>query len=148
LAGLGISAAAGSSSSSTSSSSVSPYAADISSQLGGSSARPNQVQAFEQLKAYFGDLSTDRPAPAQLAAAMQATHDAMCSLREGVCKLLLSGNMVRVSRRFMLGRARCWQHVKLRSWPCKKARHCSLRKRRDTRAIWHQIGLCICSCVE
>jgi hypothetical protein len=92
LAGLGSSAAAGSSSS------ASPYAADISSQLGSSSARPNQVQAFEQLKAYFGDLSKDRPAPAQLAAALQATHDAMCSLRQGVCKMLLSGNMVRASQ--------------------------------------------------
>jgi hypothetical protein len=45
LAGLGSTAAEGSSSSS-SSSSGSPYAADISSQVANSAARPNQVHAF------------------------------------------------------------------------------------------------------
>lgn len=89
LAGLAAAAAA-----ENGSSSASPFAADISSQLEASACRDNQALAFKELSAHFRELEEDKPALSQLAGAMQATHTAMCCLREGVCKMLLNSTKV------------------------------------------------------
>jgi hypothetical protein len=68
----------------TAGSSGSPFAADISSQLAASAARPNQLQAFKDINSYFKELSAGRPTSAELASAMHATYNAMWKLREGV----------------------------------------------------------------